>query len=80
MKNKKVITVEVDISKPVLDLLIFSVNDFLTSLMDDIPDTYYIDVTVGNNHPEIVTIPISKIFTGGGERIDISPSFKNKKT
>jgi hypothetical protein len=76
MKNRKVITVEVDVSKPVLDVLVESINDFFNDLLDDIPDTYYVDIRVGNDHPELVTIPLSKIFTGQGGSIQIPPSLR----
>ncbi len=79
MKNKKVIKVEADVTKPVLHLIIDSVNNFLTELMDNLPYTYYVIVIVGNNHPEMITVPIEKVFTGNGPIIDIPASLKNKK-
>ena len=69
--TKKIIKVEINKSKPVLNLLIEALNDFLTELLDDIPSTYYIDVEVGNNHPQIVTLPLKKLFKARGPPIII---------
>ena len=73
----KTITVEIDTMKPVLNLLIDSIDEFFTQLLNDMPYTYYVDVTVGNNHSQMVTIPIKKIFRGGGPAINIDESVKN---
>jgi hypothetical protein len=46
--------------------------------MEDIPDTYYVDVAVGNNHAEILTTPIRKVFEGKGT-ITNFPSYIKKR-
>ena len=64
MTDKKSMVVEITRSTPIIDLLLEASEEFFTQLMDDIPDTYYVNVAVGNNHPQIVSIPMEKQFWG----------------
>jgi hypothetical protein len=68
----KTINITVDYSKPVLGLLASAVDDFLKQLLDECPRSYYVKVEIGNDHPEVVSIPMEKTFRGNGELLDYS--------
>lgn len=67
--NKIKICTEVDYSKPILDLLLESIEKFMTNLVENIPETYYVSVVIGNDNPEVISLPIGKIFGGKVEEI-----------
>jgi len=71
IKKQKIIKVKPDFSNPILDFLCNNIDAFLTRLLDDdFPRTYFVEVTIGNDHPRVVTIPVKKVFRGRGPPLD----------
>ncbi len=70
-KKERIISIKIDQSQPILSLFASAINEFFPKLMDGCPRTYYIKVEIGNNHPEMITFPMEKIFRGDGEPLQI---------
>jgi len=68
---KKEICISIDYSKPVLDVLADTIDDFLVKLLDGCPKTYFVKIEIGNDHPQVVTFPICKCFRGDGDPLEI---------
>jgi len=69
--NKRVITVAINTSTPSLDLLVDTVDKFMTKFLDTLPKTYYVKLEIGNDHPSMITIPVVKVFRGNGPPIKL---------
>ncbi|MCK5112981.1 MAG: hypothetical protein KAQ84_05505 [Thermoplasmatales archaeon] len=45
-------------------MLANAVEDFLTKLLKEYPEEYYVEISVGSDNPGEMIIPISKTFRG----------------
>ena len=41
-----------------------SVEGFLSKLLKEYPEEYYVEISVGNDNPDNMIVPIEKIFRG----------------
>ncbi len=41
-----------------------AVEDFLTKLLKEYPEEYYVEISVGNDNPDKMIAPIAKTFRG----------------
>ena len=45
-------------------MLANAVEDFLTKLLKEYPEEYYVEISVGNDDPNNTIVPIEKTFRG----------------
>ena len=45
-------------------MLANAVEDYLTELLKDYPEEYYVEISVGSDNPGEMVIPITKTFRG----------------
>ena len=46
-----------------------AVEDFLTKLLKEYPEEYYVEISVGNDDSGEMIIPITKTFRGGKQLV-----------
>jgi len=46
------------------------VEDFLTKLLKEYPEEYYVEISVGNDDPGEIIIPIVKTFRGSKQLVE----------
>ena len=51
-------------------MLANAVEDFLTKLLEEYPEEYYIEISIGNDDPGKMIIPITKTFRGSKQLIE----------
>ena len=51
-------------------MLANAVEDFLTKLLKEYPEAYYVEISVGNDDPGKMIIPITKTFRGSKQLIE----------
>ena len=51
-------------------MLANAVEDFLTKLLEDYPEEYYIEISIGNDDSGKMIIPITKTFRGSKQMIE----------
>ena len=51
-------------------MLANAVEDFLTKLLKEYPEEYYVEISVGNDDPGKMIIPITKTFRGSKQLIE----------
>ena len=47
-----------------------SVEGFLTRLLEECPEEYYVEISVGNDDPGEMIVPISKTFRGSKQLVE----------
>ena len=47
-----------------------AVEDFLTKLLKEYPEEYYVEISIGNDDPGKMIIPITKTFRGSKQLIE----------
>jgi len=47
-----------------------AVEDFLTKLLKEYPEEYYVEISVGNDDPGEIIIPIVKTFRGSKQLVE----------
>ena len=47
-----------------------AVEDFLTKLLKEYPEEYYVEISVGNDDPGEIIIPIAKTFRGSKQLVE----------
>ncbi len=47
-----------------------AVEDFLTKLLKEYPEEYYVEISVGNDDPGEIIIPIVKTFKGSKQLVE----------
>jgi len=50
-------------------MLANAVEDFLTKLLKEYPEEYYVEISVGNDDPGEIIIPITKTFRGSKQLV-----------
>jgi hypothetical protein len=50
-------------------MLANAVEDFLTKLLKEYPGEYYVEISVGNDDPGEMIIPITKTFRGSKQLV-----------
>lgn len=51
-------------------MLANAVEDFLTKLLKEYPEEYYVEISVGNDDPGEIIIPIVKTFRGSKQLVE----------
>jgi hypothetical protein len=46
-----------------------AVEDFLTKLLKEYPDEYYVELSIGNDDPDRMIVPIEKTFRGSKQLV-----------
>ncbi len=46
-----------------------AVEDFLTKLLKEYPEEYYVEISVGNDDPDRMIVPIEKTFRGNKQLV-----------
>jgi len=46
-----------------------AIEDFLTKLLKEYPEEYYVEISVGNDDPDEMVVPITKTFRGSKQLV-----------